>query len=166
MTSRNGTHFHRYAEAVVPRTAPRDRNHNRSNYMAWGMFQLPGKPQEISVYATENYYEPTPGRVRRFVYRVDGFAALRAGSKGGQATTKPLKFKGERLLLNYVTRKGGSLQVEALNSSGDVIGASKVLQGDAIDSPVTWRQDPQLKQGVVRLRLTLKDADLFSLRFD
>lgn len=87
MTSRDGTKFHRYAEAVIPRTAPKDRNHNRSNYMAWGMFQLPGKPNEISVYASENYYEPTPGRVRRFVYRVDGFVALRGGEEGGQVTT-------------------------------------------------------------------------------
>ena len=77
MTSRDGTEFHRYAEAVIPRTAPKDRNHNRSNYMAWGMFQLPGKPNEISVYATEKFLRtdtgPSPairlsrGRVRRFV---------------------------------------------------------------------------------------------------
>jgi len=31
---------------------------------------------------------------------------------------------------------------------------------------VQWEQDPQLGQGVVQLRFTLKDADLFSLRFD
>tara|TARA_R110002095_G_scaffold190094_2_gene167788 strand:- start:2505 stop:3884 length:1380 start_codon:yes stop_codon:yes gene_type:complete len=165
MTSRDGTTFHRYADAVIPRTAPKDRNHNRSNYMAWGMFQLPDKPNEISVYGTENYYESTPGRVRRFVYRVDGFVALRGGADGGQVTTKPLRYKGQQLLLNYIVHTGGSIGVEVLNESGRAIGKSKPLSGDAIDSPVTWQQDPDLSQGVVQLHFTLKNADLFSLRF-
>ena len=61
MTSRDGQMFHRWADPVVPQTAPKDRNHNRSNYMTWGMFSLPDTPKEISVYATENYYEPSTG---------------------------------------------------------------------------------------------------------
>lgn len=166
MTSRDGITFHRHADAVIPRTAPKDRNHNRSNYMTWGMLQLPGKPNEISVYGTENYYEPTPGRVRRFVYRVDGFVALRGGGDGGQVTTKLLRYKGQKLLLNYLVRTGGSLKVEALDESGKVVGISKPLSGDAIDAPVSWQQNPNLSQGVVQLRFTIKNADLFSLRFD
>lgn len=166
MTSRDGTKFHRYAEAVVPRTAPQDRNHNRSNYMAWGMFQLPGKPHEISVYATENYYEPTPGRVRRFAYRVDGFVALRGGAGGGQMTTKPLQYKGQRLLLNYVVRTGGKLTIEALNPAGEVIGKSQSLTGDVVDAPVVWQQDPKFSEGIVQLRFEITDADVFSLRFE
>jgi hypothetical protein len=166
MTSRDGRSFHRYAEAVIPRTAPKDRNHNRSNYMAWGMVQLPGLPHQISVYATENYYEPTPGRVRRFVYRVDGFVAARGGTTGGQLTTKPLHYHGQRLLLNYVVRPGGTLGVEVLEESGSVVGRSKPLYGDAVDGPVDWEQEPHLSHGVVQLRFTIKNADVFSLRFD
>jgi hypothetical protein len=166
MTSRDGRTFQRYADAVIPRTAPRDRNHNRSNYMVWGMLRLPGKPHEISVYGTENYYERTPGRVRRFVYRVDGFVALRGGAAGGQVTTKPLSYDGQRLLLNYVVKTGGRLTVEALNDAGDVVGKSKTLSGDAVDVPVAWDQKPALGKGNIRLRFTLKNADVYSLRFD
>jgi len=166
MTSRDGETFRPYAEAVVPRTAPKDRDHNRSNYMAWGMFQLPGQPNEISVYATENYYEPTPGRVRRFVYRVDGFVALRAGADGGQVTSKPLRYQGQRLLLNYAVQTGGTLTVEALNESGKVVCRSKPLNGNAVDTPVEWHQDPNFSQGVIQLRFKLKNADVFSFRFD
>lgn len=166
MTSRDGLRFHRYAEAVIPRTAPKDRNHNRSNYMAWGMFQLPGKPNEISVYATENYYEPTPGRLRRFTYRVDGFVALRGKASGGQVVTKPLRYEGQRLRLNYVVRTGGRLTVEVLDESGKVLGRSTPLSGDAVDAAVDWQQAPSLGRGVVQLRFTLRNADLFSLRFD
>jgi len=167
MTSRDGVHFQRYADAVIPRTAPKDRNHNRSNYMALGMFQLPGKPHEISVYGTENYYESTPGRIRRFVYRIDGFVALRGGEEGGQVTTKPLKFAGTQLLLNYVVNANGSLVVEALNDAGEVIGKSKMLSGDAVDAPVEWERKPEFgSNAVVRLRFTIRNADVYSLRFD
>lgn len=166
MTSRDGHTFRRYAEAVIPRTAPKDRNHNRSNYMVWGMFQLPGKPNEISVYGTENYYESTPGRVRRFVYRVDGFVALRGGEEGGEMLTQPLRYEGRRLLLNYVVQSGGTLKIEVLDNSGQVIGRAKSLSGEGVDVPVTWEKDPRLNQGIVRLRFAINNADVYSLRFD
>ncbi len=166
MASRDGEHFVRYAEPVIPRTAPKDRNHNRSNYMAWGMLQLPGAKKWISVYGTENYYESTPGRVRRFVYRVDGFVAMRGGSNGGQVTTRPLRYKGQRLLLNYVVRTGGALTVDAIDAAGKTVGTSGALSGDWVDVPVKWKQDPGLSEGVVTLRFSLKNADLFSIRFE
>ena len=166
MSSRDGVVFQRFAKPVVPRTAPKDRNHNRSNYMAWGMFQLPGKPKEIAVYATENYYERTPGRVRRFTYRVDGFVALRGGSKGGSATTKPLNYRGENLKINYVVRDGGSLSVDVLNKDGEKIGDSVALTGDAIDSTVKWNSKPSLGGGVVQLRFNIKNADVYSFKFE
>ena len=166
MSSRDGVHFHRWPVAVIPEEAPADRKGNRSNYMTWGMFQLPGKPKEISVYATENYYERTPGRVRRFAYRVDGFVALRGGEKGGVMTTKPLRYKGRQLLLNYLVRTGGSAILEVLDGSGKAIGKSKPLSGDAIDTPVAWELDPRLSEGIVQLRFMLKQAEVFSLRFD
>jgi hypothetical protein len=165
MTSRDGLKFHRYAEAVVPRTAPKDRNHNRSNYMAWGMFQLPGRPAELSVYATENYYEPTPGRVRRFTYRLDGFVALRGGVDGGRVTTHPLRHEGQQLVVNYLVRPGGQLAIEALDEKGQVIGKSAPLVGDSVDAVVKWAKDPQIGRDLIRLRFDIKNADVFSLRF-
>ncbi len=166
MSSRDGTSFHRYGDAVVPRSAPKDRNHNRSNYMTWGLFQLPNKPDEVSVYATENYYEPSPGRVRRFVYRVDGFVALAAGDEGGQVTTKPLRYQGQKLILNYDAGNEGRVGVEVLSQNGEVIGQSETLTGDHTHATVSWKQNPKFSRGVVRLRFSLKKTDLFSFRFD
>jgi len=170
MSGRDGVNFQRWNEPVIPESAPEDRKGNRSNYMAWGMFQLPGKPKEISVYATENYLESTPGRLRRFVYRVDGFVALRGGEKGGSATTKVLRHSGQQLLMNYVVRDGGSLMVEVLDKSGAVVGKSNPLTGDAVDEVVAWDQDPKLGASAVqlqlKLRFALKDADVFSIRFN
>jgi len=165
MSSRDGVRFHRWPDAVIDEDAPKDRKGNRSNYMTWGMLQLPGKPGKISVYATENYYERTPGRVRRFVYRVDGFVALRGGVRGGEVLTKPLRFKGQELLMNYVVRKGGSLTVEALDESGKVVGKSKPLTGDVIDGALAWETKPDFGQGVIQLSFKIKKADVFSIRF-
>ncbi len=161
MSSRDGVHFHRWPDAVVPEDAPKDRAGNRSNYMAWGMVQLPGRPQEISVYATESYYGDYPGRLRRFVFRTDGFVALRGT---GQATTKPLRVGGGRLLMNYVVRPGGSLRAELLDESGKVTAKSAPLSGEAIDGEVAWETPPNLT-GVIRLRWVANDADVFSFRF-
>ncbi len=165
MSSRDGVKFNRWGDPVITEDAPKDRKGNRSNYMTWGMFQLPGKPKELSVYATENYYERTPGRVRRFAYRVDGFVAMRGGEKGGDVLTKPLQYEGKNLLMNYVVREGGSLTVEVLDELGKVIGKSKPLQGDAVDGVVEWEKAPGLDKGVVQLRLSIQNADVFSLKF-
>ncbi len=165
MSSRDGVRFHRWPDPVISEDAPKDRKGNRSNYMTWGMFQLPGRPKEISVYATENYYERTPGRVRRFAYRVDGFVAMRGGDKGGEVLTKVLNYKGGELLLNYVVREGGSLSVDVLDKAGKVIGKSKPLSGDAIDEVIEWEQSLELGKGAIQLRLMIKKADIFSLRF-
>lgn len=165
MTSRDGVNFHRSAEPVIPRTAPQDRNHNRSNYMAWGMFPLPGRQHTIAVYATENYYESTPGRVRLFTYRTDGFVALRGGSQGGTITTKPLKTDGVTLQLNYVVREGGSLIVETLDDAGAIIGTSEALTGDAVDARVAWKQPPNFSGGSITLRFFLTNADVYAVQF-
>ena len=111
--------------------------------MTWGRFQLPGKPKEFSGYATENYYEKTPGRVRRFAYRVDGFVAMRGGDKRGEFLT-----------------------VEVLDQSGKVIGKSKPLTADTVDTAVKWEQTLSLEKGVAQLRFTIKNADAFSFRFE
>lgn len=167
MSSRDGVRFHRWPDAVIPKDAPKDRGGNRSNYMANGMFQLPGKPKEISIYATENYWSTTPGRVRRFVYRVDGFVALRSGANGGELLTKPISYKGNELLMNYLVRDGGSLRIEVLDESGHVIGKSKRMNGDSIDHVIEWEQAPFpfLNSGIVRLRFHLHKADVFSFQF-
>ena len=93
MVSRDGQTFRRYAEAVIPPTAPEARDGNRSNYMAWGLVQLPGQRDEWSVYAKEAYYKGPGSRIRRFAYRADGLVALSTVSNvdngSGEASYAP-----------------------------------------------------------------------------
>lgn len=165
MLSRDGVEFRRYDTPVVPESAPKDRAGNRSNYMTWGMVELPQEPGKLSVYATEAYYGPVPGRVRRFVYRTDGFVALSAGEKGGAVVTKPLRFGNGELVLNYAARDGGSVIVERLDKNGDTVVKSKPLSGDSVDAIVEWETElGDTDTGTFRFRM--KNADLFSMKFE
>lgn len=173
MSSRDGRRFRRWAEPVIPRTAPQDRGGNRSNYMALGILQLPGRERELSVYASEAGYDRGPARLRRFIYRLDGFVAA-SGDAQGELLTRPLRFAGRSLELNARTRGGGSIRVELRDEAGRPLpgftaAESVPLVGDEIAWRPAWRGEPDLASHAgrpIRLRFLLADADLFSLRFN
>ncbi|MGD8239809.1 MAG: hypothetical protein PVH68_14715, partial [Armatimonadota bacterium] len=173
MTSRDGRRFRRWPEALIPETAPEDRDGNRSNYMTWGLVQLPGAEDEYSVYATEAYYTGPDSRVRRFTFRVDGFVSVGAGDGGGTLLTKRLDFAGEELIINFATRERGELRVEIQDYAGNPIEGLALddcppIRGDAIEHAVAWKSGTnvgRLARTPVRLRIVLRNADLYSLRF-
>ena len=121
MISRDGRRFHRWLEPVIPESAPHDRKGNRSNYMTWGMVEIPDRSNHLSVYATEAYYTGPDTRVRRFEYRKDGFVSLRAGAKGGLLVTKPLAL--------------GRLAAHLGRARRLVVRAQATLQPVALDDP-------------------------------
>lgn len=168
MTSRDGVHFRRWAEPLIPITAPKDRDGNRSNYLAIGMLELPGDPRHLSVYATEAYYRGPGSRLRRFVFRLDGFVS--ASAEKGELLTKPLRFDGTRLLLNIVSR--GRTRAELLDSEGRPVPGFALadcapIVGDAIDRAVAWKGGrlDRLAGKPVRLRVVLEQADLYAFQF-
>jgi hypothetical protein len=173
MTSRDGRTFHRWTEALIPVTAPEDRDGNRSNYMTWGLVRLPGAEREYSVYATEAYYTGRDSRVRRFTFRVDGFVSVHGSAQGGRLVTKPLRFSGNRLAVNFLTEGDGQVRVELQDADGRAISGFTLadcdpLRGDQIDYPVAWKQGTEvgsLAGKPIRIRFELQDADLFSFRF-
>ena len=172
MTSRDGIQFHRFSDPVIPESAPEDRDGNRSNYMAWGVVDIPGRPNEVSVYATEAYYAGPDSRVRRFVYRKDGFVSVTA--KDGAMTTRTLTFSGKHLVLNYkVHNPTGSVVVQIEDATGQPVpGFSsddcQALKGDQIAGRVVWKGG-DLKNLIgkpLKLRMALHQAEVYSLRFE
>ncbi len=165
MSSRDGVRFNRWAEPVIPGTAPEDRMGNRSNFMANGLVSLPDNDREWSVYASEAYYEGPDSRLRRFTYRVDGLVSVRAGEEGGDLLTKPLTLSGMPLNLNFKTGEGGQIRVRLESPSGEMLAESAWLTGDEIAHPVQWPVGTDLQGRTVRLRFSMKNADLYSIQF-
>jgi len=130
-------------------------------------------PRELSLYATESYFTGDSSRLRRYTMRIDGFASVFAPLGGGEMTTKPLIFSGDRLTLNFSTSAGGGIRVEIQDAAGNpvpgyALDACDEIFGDALECAVQWRGNADiapLAGQPVRLRFALKDADVFALRF-
>jgi len=170
MTSRDAVKFRLWEEPIIPTTAPKDRDGNRSNYMANGLLQLPGQDTELSVYATEAYYAGPGSRVRRFVYRMDGFVSASAGAASGTLTSKPVTFAGSKLSLNLVSKGGTRLELQDATGKplpGFTSQDCTPISGDFIDHRVSWKGGDvsALAGKPVRLRISLEDAALYSFQF-
>ena len=175
MASRDGVTFRRWLDPVIPESAPKDRGGNRSNYMAWGVVELPERPKHLSVYATEAYYTGPDSRLRRFEYRKDGFVSVHGSEAGGELVTKPVLLGklAERLVLNYkVNDEEGSVRVGLETTDGKPIKNYSLkdcapLTEDSINQTVNWNDADisTLKGKTVRLRFHVKNADLYSLQF-
>ena len=131
-----------------------------------------GAPNELSMFAAEGYWRGTGNAIRRYALRLDGFVSLHAPLGGGELTTKPFTFAGNRLRLNISTSAGGGARVEMQSPEGrplEGFGLDDCIEiiGDDLAFPVRWRGDVGTLAGQpVRLRFVLRDADLYSFRFD
>jgi len=135
---------------------------NRTNYLAWDNGVQTG-PRELSFYNLG----------LRYTLRLDGFGSVRAGPEGGELITKPLNFRGKALVVNFETRADGSLRVEIQDAVGKPLRGFGLedcapLCGDEIEKPLVWKGGTDLGALAgkpVRLRIGLKDADLYALQF-
>ncbi|MCA9064562.1 MAG: hypothetical protein KDA96_15935 [Planctomycetaceae bacterium] len=170
MSSRDGLRFDRWSQAFIrPGTEPEVWT-DRNNYPAWNVIQT--SPEEVSVYWTEHYRHPGM-RLRRGVIRTDGFASLHAEDSPGEIITRPLKFAGSQLQVNYATDATGWIRFELCDHAGQALSGfslyeSEVLFGNEVQHPVTWKSGGDLSSLAnqsVRLRICLHNADVYSLRF-
>ncbi|MSR82173.1 MAG: hypothetical protein EXS58_04515 [Candidatus Latescibacteria bacterium] len=143
---------------------------SRTNYPLTGIVQT--GPEELSFYVSREYAQPT-WHIRRYTLRLDGFVSVNAPYGGGELCTRLLRFAGSRLELNYATGAAGQVRVEVQDETGRPLPGLGLedcdpLIGDHCARQVCWRGSPQLPPltgKAVRLRFSLQDADLYSLRF-
>ena len=166
LTSRGGSRYDRiFLEGFLRPGTGWENWVSRSNYPALNVVQT--GPAEMSLYVARNYGQPTI-HLRRYVLRLDGFASVHAGYAGGEFTTRPLRFRGSKLELNFATSAAGSVRVEILDTGGAVLAESVEMAGDEIAHEVAWKAGASvggLTDRPVRVRCMLKDADLYALRF-
>lgn len=171
MSSRNGMFWSRcFLEAWI-RPGPDAKNWTDRNTMpAYGIVVT--APDEWSMYISE-HYRHADNRLRRVTLRKQGFASMYAGATGGEFVTSRLRFTGKALHLNYATSAAGSIQIEVQDEKGEAFPGFSLdemspLFGDETDAIVRWKSGNDisvLRGKTVRLRVKMKDADLFAYRF-
>ncbi|MBN80683.1 MAG: hypothetical protein CMJ70_11140 [Planctomycetaceae bacterium] len=178
MSSRDGITFKRWREAFI-RPGPRMRENwaYGDHYVFWGIVEtrshLQDAPNEISLYATEGYWEGVHTDVRRYTLRTDGFVSASASAQGGEFVTRPFVFQGGNLTINFESSAAAGIRVELQAADGTAIPGSALedcpeIFGDSIRHTVRWKRggDVRALQGhPVRLRFSLRDADLYSFQF-
>ncbi|MFC5411479.1 hypothetical protein ACFPMF_19305 [Larkinella bovis] len=179
MSSRDGVTFNRWNEAFMrPGMESNGTWTYGDQYMAWHVVETKsdraGAPNELSLYSTENYWKGQASHLRRYTLRLDGFASVNAPRAGGELITKTLTFKGNELILNFSSAAAGDIKVEILDEKGKPIPGysldeSSETFGDAVNRAVHWKKngtDVSALQGKkVKLRFVMKDADLYSFKF-
>ncbi|WP_221031954.1 hypothetical protein [Actomonas aquatica] len=167
MTSRGGTRYDRtFMQSFIRPGRDLFNWHARNNAPAVGVVPTDGG-DTISFYTTTHYTMPS-AQLRRYTLRPDGFAAVRADYAPGSLLTKPFRYTGDRLNLNFATSAAGFVQVELLDADGIVLARSDELIGDDLERIVTWSNGTVVaaQSGQpVRLRFTLQDADLYAFQF-
>ncbi len=163
MTTRGGGKYERtFTQAFIRPGLSKDKWGNRANYAAIGIHQTGAT--EMSLFLTGG---------RRYTLRLDGFASINAPLSGGELITKPFKFTGTKLEINYSTSAAGRVRVELQDADGKALPGFALddclpIYGDDIARFVKWKASEDVSAFAgkpVRLRFAMEDADLFSLRF-
>ncbi len=84
-----------------------------------------------------------------------------------------MKFAGDKLVINFASSALGGLRAEIQDEKGQPIpgftlAESADIYGDEIEQAVAWKKGSSvasLAGKSVRLKFTIKDADLYSIRF-
>ena len=178
MSTRGGTRYSRtFMEAFIRPGTGLENWVSRTNYPALGI--VPISKNRLAIHVQKHYGQPG-AKLVRYSLRTDGFISVSGPYAGGEMITRPLVFRPAggkegacRLLVNCSTSAPGSLRVEILDESGKTLPGyrledSRPLIGDFIERAVEWKNGPDVKPLAgkpVRLRFVLKDADLYSIRF-
>jgi hypothetical protein len=176
--SRDGLHWKRYPRPAYVGIGVHQGDTIHQAYLAQGMVR---RGNEIWQYyfGEEAYHSSWRKDTKRAVYRVvqrlDGFISADAAyDKPVSIMTKPLIFRGNRLLLNIDTGATGFAQAGLLEENGKPVPGYSLddciyINGDFVATEVEWlenRIDVSALQGkTVRIALRMRGSKLYSLQF-
>jgi len=172
MTTRGGSVYDRtFMESFIKPGIGLNNWSARTNYPALNVVQT--GETEMSLYVNQDYTQPT-SHLRRYSMRLDGFTSLTAPYAGGTATTRTFTFQGNELEINYATAAAGVIRIEIQDQNGKPIPGYTLndadpIIGNEIRRSVTWKGKSDvgsLSGKQIKLHITMKDADLYSLKFN
>lgn len=108
------------------------------------------------------------------VSRRDGFVSVRSDYTGGTFHTPPLRFKGDRLLLNVDTSATGIMRVGLRDEAGKPVpgfgldDCDRIHTANEVNRLVTWQRNSDLSALAgrpVSLEFEVRDADLYAFQF-
>lgn len=171
LTSRGGNMYDRtFLEGYIKPGIGPNNWVSRTNYPALNI--VPTGSDEMSLYVNQNCNQPS-AHLRRYSMRLDGLASVRAGAQTGEMITKPMRFLGNKLSINFATSAAGSIQIELQDVNGVpypgfAIGDCQPQIGNETDRIVRWKNGANVATiagKAVRMRLRLRDVDLFAFQF-
>ncbi len=171
MFSRDGIRFdRRFHDALIRPGRDQLNWHERAIEVGPGL--VPTGTDEMSLYYVEHYRTDSV-RIRRGVFRVDGLVSLHADATGGEVVTHPLTFQGKQLSINFSTSAAGAIRIELQDPQGQPLPGFTLADcppvfGDRLNHVVSWKNGTDVSSlagTVVRMRIELSEADLYSFQF-
>lgn len=168
MTSRDGYTFKRYDEAFFKNGAETGFNWVYGDcYPARGIIET----QSIFEFADKEMSMLCPECtkshevLRRYTIRKDGFVSINAGENEEILTTKPFVFEGNTLYANMSTSGAGYMFFELCDKDGNKTESTEMF-GDSTNKKIGFESDLSDFCGKeVVLKVTMQDADLYSIQF-
>lgn len=168
--SRDGKTWHRFNEAFM--TPGYEEEHNwiyGDCYLSYGLIDS-GKENYYFYTIDRHFSFDVPKALNRHEIRKDGFACYMAGGDEAEIVTKPFVFEGSSLHLNFSTSAYGHIFVSVLDENGEQISdESFEIYGDNIDRTISFADGSDFSRfsgKPIRLKFRMRDAKLFSLKFE
>ena len=173
MSSRDGYHFTKYDEALIP---PPPENPDAFVYgdgtaapvLIEVPSPIPGAEDEYMLIVRESFRSPTGcSKLVKYTIRKDGFVSLHAGGKPASVTTKEFTYTGQTLYANLATSARGFAFFTL--TSGDETYTSYEIFGNSVRKRISF-EDPEavkrLSGKPVTLSVQMFDSDLFAIQFE
>ena len=171
MTTRGGAHYDRtFMESFIRPGIGLENWVSRSNYPALNI--VPLDETQMGIYVNADYAQPT-AHIKLYTLRTDGFSSLSGSYEIGEMITKPFIFFGSQLEINFATSAAGFIKFELQDLEGHALTGFQLKEateviGNEIKRIVQWSSGKELSDlsgKPVRMRIQMKDADLYSFRF-
>jgi hypothetical protein len=172
MSTRGGSSYKRkFMESFIRPGIGLDNWVSRTNYPALNV--VPTGSDEMSIYLVQDYAQPS-AHLQRYSLRMDGFSSVHSNYQPGEMITKPFTFSGKRMEINFSTSAAGEIHIVFEEENGEPIEGfslenAKPIIGNETKKIVSWDGNTDVKKlegKTVRLHFYLKDADLYSFKFN